>query len=363
MATTSICHLGTNCLGYLTSSYLTYKDILNCLKVSKVWKEIWDTSTIWTLLLKRDYPSFPSSLAKLQYKQCLGLDVARSARSFDHIATLSGHTDSISALHTAENLLFTGSFDCKIGVWSLSSLSKLALLAGHTDGINDLKTTGSYLFSASYDKTIRVWNLATLKCMQVLAHNASVTCIACYPMTLISSSQDSTIKIWKLEKEVWHLKTSIDCKAISCLQLRDEVLISGSFSGTFTIWDGIKEKTPSKTHFHPLLNSIPFCLEKVGDLVYIGLSNPSQYSLVSYSLSRGSTKIFAPLGSLVSAIQIVGNTLFCSTREGVKILDKKSQRVIQSLPGFCLRVDGFGGKLILSTGRQILIYKPYLYKI
>lgn len=80
-------------------------------------------------------------------------------RTYDHVAQLRGHKDSITCMSIDQNFLFTGSDDTTIGIWELRNNYNVGFLAGHKESIQDvivMKEAG-FLLSCAYDKTIIVW--------------------------------------------------------------------------------------------------------------------------------------------------------------------------------------------------------------
>lgn len=65
-----------------------------------------------------------------------------------------GHTDAVRALATADNRLFSGSYDGTVKVWDVETLECLKTLAGHTGPVRTLVSSGGHMFSGSYDKTV-----------------------------------------------------------------------------------------------------------------------------------------------------------------------------------------------------------------
>jgi WD40 repeat protein len=54
-------------------------------------------------------------------------------RTYDHVAQLRGHFDSITSMAIDAKMLFTGSDDMSIGIWNLLSFYNVGFLHGHKD--------------------------------------------------------------------------------------------------------------------------------------------------------------------------------------------------------------------------------------
>ena len=111
---------------------------------------------------------------------------------------------------TSAGLLFTSSLgpsDSSIRVWQLPTHSRGSqqpelhrTLTGHTAPVLSLVLSpdGHLLFSGSYDQTIRVWSTADWHCLRVLkGHGGGVRAVAVAPDggTLYSAAADNTIRV------------------------------------------------------------------------------------------------------------------------------------------------------------------------
>ncbi|KAL8742444.1 MAG: hypothetical protein Q9190_005067 [Brigantiaea leucoxantha] len=157
-----------------------------------------------------------------------------STRAPQHRYT-GGHTDFIKTLLmlrlASTSLLFSGSADSNIVIWSIDSGHKLHVLTGHSRGIlalaldpfsyenddNPSPSENITLFSASSDREIRRWRIGVDGCEQlepetpILAHETSV-----YALTfdadgdLWTASADGTAKClarfngWRPDTELRH---------------------------------------------------------------------------------------------------------------------------------------------------------------
>ncbi|KAJ3441058.1 iron hydrogenase [Anaeramoeba flamelloides] len=93
--------------------------------------------------------------------------------------TLFGHEYGIVKMILNQNILYTASWDGRIGVYNLKKPRQLpTFLEGHSGKIRTLSKYGDYLYSGGNDCTIRVWSCKTLKCKAVLkGHKKPVTAI------------------------------------------------------------------------------------------------------------------------------------------------------------------------------------------
>ena len=170
--------------------------------------------------------------------------IDHSAKSYQCVATLTGHTESIGAIalptqppqkesasfqdpvRNAPNILITGSQDKTIKVWEMSrrkeqpshSLEAHYTRKAHDKDINALAIShNSSLFaSASQDRTVKVWSTQTGDLQGVLrGHKRGVWSVRFAPKdtpgivgesgatsssqgTVLTGSGDKTVKIWSL---------------------------------------------------------------------------------------------------------------------------------------------------------------------
>ena len=70
------------------------------------------------------------------------------------------------AVWAQDDLIVSGSNDCKIKVWSASTGECIQTLVGHDLLVRALAfdPLSGRLVSASYDKTVKVWDLTTGRC-------------------------------------------------------------------------------------------------------------------------------------------------------------------------------------------------------
>ncbi|KIK39015.1 hypothetical protein CY34DRAFT_361763 [Suillus luteus UH-Slu-Lm8-n1] len=99
------------------------------------------------------------------------------------VATLKGHTDSVSCLAWTKDgkTLISGSYDSSIRTWNTTNWQQTAVLdehTGHVFGIA-ISPNGRILASASLDKTVRLWNLENRKPISSpLQHADDVNCVS-----------------------------------------------------------------------------------------------------------------------------------------------------------------------------------------
>nr|XP_020635456.1 WD repeat-containing protein 86 [Pogona vitticeps] len=180
----------------------------------------------------------------------------------------------------SQDFLVTGSTDCTVKVWWVSSGRCHQTLMGHTGAVLCLilDAPNRELFSGSTDYTIRTWNIVTGEQLRVFKeHQGSVICLELVNRCLYSGSADRTVKCWladtgerirtyKAHKHsvstlkyhagilftgsgdacarAFNTKTGILQRVfrghklvINCIQIHNELLYTASHDGTLRIWD------------------------------------------------------------------------------------------------------------------------------
>ncbi|ETE63425.1 WD repeat-containing protein 86, partial [Ophiophagus hannah] len=203
----------------------------------------------------------------------------------------------------SQDFLVTGSTDCTVKVWWVSTGRCHQTLLGHTGAVLCLilDAPNRELFSGSTDYTIRTWNIVTGEQLRVFKeHQGSIICLELVNRCLYSGSTDKTVKCWladtgerirtyKAHKHTvsalkyhagilftgsgdacaraFNTKTGILQRVfrghklvINCIQIHNELLYTASHDGTLRIWDiqqickrskrRLKERSIQGRHFH-----------------------------------------------------------------------------------------------------------------
>ncbi|CAI7666663.1 unnamed protein product [Penicillium bialowiezense] len=117
---------------------------------------------------------------------------------------LEGHTYKVYsvALDKKRNRCISGSMDHTVKIWSLETGAMLFNLEGHTSLIGLLELNEDLLVSASADATVRIWDPETGECRNVLSsHTGAITCFQ-HDGEKVVSGADTALKIWNIQNEV-----------------------------------------------------------------------------------------------------------------------------------------------------------------
>lgn len=134
-------------------------------------------------------------------------------------ATLTGHRERVTCVVCASNVVFTGSVDRTIRVWSLLQNGEcVAVLRGHTDSITALAvdTAAIWLASGAHDGSIRIWHVPARTCTAIFgeSRNAGLA-TAAFPRCLVMDEtrshlycglQNGELQLWNLHQHLVTVK-------------------------------------------------------------------------------------------------------------------------------------------------------------
>ncbi|KAI7571649.1 WD40 repeat-like protein [Hortaea werneckii] len=155
------------------------------------------------------------------------------------LRTLSGHHNSVRAIAAHGDTLISGSYDCTVRVWKISTGELLHRLQGHTQKVYSvvLDHERGRCISGSMDNLVKVWDLQTGSCLYNLeGHTSLVGLLDLSHDRLVSAAADSTLRIWDPESGACKATLSAHTGAITCFQHDGQKVISGS-DRTLKMWN------------------------------------------------------------------------------------------------------------------------------
>ncbi|KAA8568860.1 hypothetical protein MFRU_017g00500 [Monilinia fructicola] len=155
------------------------------------------------------------------------------------VRVLAGHTHSVRAIAAHQDTLVSGSYDCTVRVWKISTGEVLHRLQGHSAKVYSvvLDHKRNRCISGSMDTYVKVWSLETGSCLFTLeGHTSLVGLLDLRDERLVSAAADSTLRIWDPESGVCKSTLSAHTGAITCFQHDGQKVISGS-DRTLKMWD------------------------------------------------------------------------------------------------------------------------------
>lgn len=155
------------------------------------------------------------------------------------IRCLTGHHHSVRAIAAHGDTLVSGSYDCTVRVWRISTGEVLQRLQGHSQKVYSvvLDHVRNRCISGSMDNMVKVWSLETGACLFTLeGHTSLVGLLDLSHGRLVSAAADSTLRIWDPENGQCKSRLCAHTGAITCFQHDGQKVISGS-DRTLKMWN------------------------------------------------------------------------------------------------------------------------------
>ena len=155
------------------------------------------------------------------------------------VRTLAGHHHSVRAIAAHADTLVSGSYDCSVRVWKISTGETVHRLTGHTQKVYSvvLDHKRNRCISGSMDNLVKVWSLENGTALFNLeGHSSLVGLLDLQQDRLVSAAADSTLRIWDPENGHCRSTLSAHTGAITCFQHDGQKVISGS-DRTLKMWN------------------------------------------------------------------------------------------------------------------------------
>lgn len=155
------------------------------------------------------------------------------------VRVLTGHQHSVRAIAAHADTLVSGSYDCTVRVWKISTGETVHRLQGHTQKVYSvvLDHGRNRCISGSMDNLVKIWSLDTGSILYTLdGHSSLVGLLDLNSERLVSAAADSTLRIWDPENGQCKAMLSAHTGAITCFQHDGQKVISGS-DRTLKMWN------------------------------------------------------------------------------------------------------------------------------
>ncbi|KAJ5777707.1 hypothetical protein N7520_000953 [Penicillium odoratum] len=155
------------------------------------------------------------------------------------VRVLSGHTHSVRAIAAHGDTLVSGSYDCTVRVWKISTGHVQFTLTGHTQKVYSvvMDHKRNRCISGAMDHMVKIWSLDDGALLYNLdGHTSLVGLLALQGDHLVSAAADSTLRIWDPQHGHCRNTLSAHTGAITCFQHDGQKIISGS-DRTLKMWD------------------------------------------------------------------------------------------------------------------------------
>ena len=155
------------------------------------------------------------------------------------VRALTGHGHSVRAIAAHADTLVSGSYDCTVRVWKVSTGETMHRLTGHAQKVYSvvLDHERNRCISGSMDNLVKIWSLDTGAVLFNLeGHSSLVGLLDLQRNRLVSAAADSTLRVW--DPEIGQCKSILSAHtgAITCFQHDGQKVISGS-DRTLKMWN------------------------------------------------------------------------------------------------------------------------------
>ncbi|KAM4691176.1 F-box and WD repeat domain containing protein 10B [Rhinophrynus dorsalis] len=167
-----------------------------------------------------------------------------------NILILTAQLDHHRVMHFDEGkLVAVGSSDRKVKFLDSEEMKQVPpLIQGHAGSIRAVRLCErrGFVFSASYDLSIRQWDVKTGLCMKIFhGHMKTITCLDVQDDILVSGAKDCHVKVWDMTTGKC-LKTFKHQDTVLCVKIKGEIVVSGCEKGLVKVWR-VKSATLIKT--------------------------------------------------------------------------------------------------------------------
>lgn len=155
------------------------------------------------------------------------------------IRLLTGHHQSVRAIAAHGDTLVSGSYDCTVRVWKISTGEAVHRLQGHALKVYSvvLDHKRNRCISGSMDNLVKIWSLDTGSTLYTLeGHISLVGLLDLKEDKLVSAAADSTLRVWDPENGQLKRVLKAHTGAITCFQHDGQKVISGS-DHTLKLWN------------------------------------------------------------------------------------------------------------------------------
>ena len=235
-----------------------------------------------------------------------------SVPEFESLRTMESHEKSVNAVDLSPDgrLAITGSTDRKVMVWEWDSCEVLHTMGGYRNTVAAaaFSPTGDVAVTSSYDGKIGFWDNGSDTMDVITSHPRNVTSVSFSPDgdMLATAGLGNVVKVWNMEtREVQNEFEAPGQAATNCLFLPDGTLCCLTYEGRIAIYTSESHELRSEGSFDDALSG--------------------------------------------SAALIPGtNSLFCSVRGGVMVIDLDSMTTSVQVN---TRIKGMYGVAVSQDGR------------
>ena len=247
-------------------------------------------------------------------------------------------------------------------------------LEGHYQGITcvELTTDNKYLISTSFDGKVCIWNLQTLSIKAIIKDNIAKTYNVSidkdYPM-MATCSQDKIVRIYNYETcERVNQLCSGECAYSVILCTKLNLLISGASSGNINIWDLTKNTIINHINYSYKLIWTIKLTEDNQHIISGSFSGEVLIINLNHYITEGVIKIGTPISCICITLDkkhiIVG-----SADEFIRVYEFHNKTLLKSFVAHshqvrCLQVTSDSKSLVsCSFDKTIKIWNLFDYEL
>ncbi|XP_047666799.1 F-box/WD repeat-containing protein sel-10 isoform X2 [Tachysurus fulvidraco] len=173
------------------------------------------------------------------------------------LRTLKGHSDIITCVAAVDNLVISGSRDTTVKVWHVPTATEQRNLGGHSGGVTCLSTPPAeycrklasalhlsekerFIISGSTDCCVRIWTLSSGQCVKsIYTYNAvtSLCFIAEWKGYIVTGSDAGKLQVWDWISQENRQSVKVHLDAVTTLQSQGPLVFSGSTDGSVCVWE------------------------------------------------------------------------------------------------------------------------------
>ncbi|XP_040293475.1 CMT1A duplicated region transcript 1 protein [Bufo bufo] len=157
-----------------------------------------------------------------------------------NVLILTGQGDPHRVIHfDGGRLVAVGSRDRKVKLYDMADMAQIPpLIQGHAGSIRVVRLCEErgFVFSGGFDLSIRQWDLHSGVCLRIYhGHMKTITCLDVQDDVLVSGAKDGLVKVWDITTGKC-LRTFKHKEPVLAVKMRGQLVVSGCEKGLVKIW-------------------------------------------------------------------------------------------------------------------------------
>ncbi|KAL6489457.1 hypothetical protein MHYP_G00031980 [Metynnis hypsauchen] len=173
------------------------------------------------------------------------------------LRTVEGHSDIVTCVAAVDNLVISGSRDTTVKVWHVPTATEQRNLGGHSGGVTCLNVPPAeycrslasalrlgekerFVLSGSSDCCVRIWTLSSGQCVKSVYTFNTVTSlcfIAAGGGYVVTGSDAGKLQVWDWLSQENRQSVNAHLDAVTTLQSQGPLVFSGSVDGSVCVWE------------------------------------------------------------------------------------------------------------------------------